>query len=186
VIDPGSMRTMSRVLDTLYDAAAFLAAGFVFAIFAVMTGGSVMRELGLRTGGSDDVVAWFCAAAAFLAMPHTFKRGDFVRVMLLAEKLSPRSRRALELAALLTGVIFCAFLAWAAVYFVYESWDFHDMANGLIAIPLWIPQSSFVVGTLLLLVAVVEQFVVVLRGGTPSYVAAMEARHARGDFTEDV
>jgi TRAP-type C4-dicarboxylate transport system permease small subunit len=180
------MRTVSRILDTLYDAAAWLAAAFIFAIFAVMVGGSVMRELGLQTGGSDDIVAWFCAAAAFLAMPHTFKRGDFVRVMLLAEKLGSRSRRTLELIALFIGVIFCAFLAWAAAYFVYESWDFHDMANGLIAVPLWIPQSSFVVGTVLLLLAILEQFVLVLSGQKPSYVAAMEARHARGDFTEDV
>ena len=177
---------LRRLLDALFDGAAYLAAAFVFAIFAVMIGATVMRELGMRTGGSDDLVAWMCAAAGFLAMAQAFRRGDFVRVTLLLDRLSPPNTRRFEIAALAIGTAFVAYLAWAAAIFVYESWDFGDMANGLIAIPLWIPQSSFVVGTLLLLVAFIEQFVTVLRGGRPAYVIAIEERHARGDFTEDV
>lgn len=178
--------TPRRLLDALYDGAAYLAGGFVFAIFAIMVGASVMRELGMRTGGTDDLVAWFCAAAGFLAMAHTFRRGDFVRVALLVERLGERRARQVEIVALSIGTMFTAFLAWAAALFVHESWDFGDMANGLIAIPMWIPQSSFVLGTLLLLAALVEELLAVVRGRRPSYVVAMEERHARGDFTEDV
>ena len=42
-------------LDRLYDAAGYLAAFFVFAIFVVMIGQTVMRELSMRTGGTDDI-----------------------------------------------------------------------------------------------------------------------------------
>lgn len=178
--------TARRLLDALYDGAAYLAAGFVFAIFTVMVGASLMRELGMRTGGTDDLVAWFCAAAGFLAMAHTFRRGDFVRVGLLLERLGERRAHQCEIIALLIGTLFMAFLSFAAILFVHESWDFGDMANGLIAIPLWIPQSSFVFGTLLLLAAIVEELALVLRGRRPSYVVAAEERHARGDFTEDI
>jgi TRAP-type C4-dicarboxylate transport system permease small subunit len=175
-----------RLLDTVHDAAAYLAAAFVFAIFAIMIGSSVMRIVGMRTGGTDDLVAWCCAAAGFLAMAHTFRHGDFVRVMLLLDHLSERRARQLELVALVIGTAFVAFLAWAALLFVHESFEFGDMANGLIAIPLWIPQSSFVFGTLLLLAAFIEELYDVLHGRRPSYVVAVEERHARGDFTADV
>ena len=175
-----------RFIDWIFDAAAWLAAAFVFAIFVVMIGGSAMRMLGLPTGGSDDIVAWCCAAAGFLAMAHTFRRGDFVRVVLLLERLGPARRRTFEIATLGIAAVFVAYLLWASAQFVYESWDFHDMANGLIAIPLWIPQSSFVLGALLLLIAVVDELVTVLKGGRPTYEIAIEERHARGDFTEDV
>jgi len=97
---------MRAALDRIYDAAGYLAAFFVFAIFAVMIGGTALRELGLRSGGSDDIVAWFCAAAAFLAMAHTFRRGDFVRVMLGLERLGPVARRRMELLCLLVMVAF--------------------------------------------------------------------------------
>ena len=39
---------------------------------------------------------------------------------------------------------------------------------------------------LLLLIAVLDELVIVLRGGKPTYVAAVEERHARGDFSSDV
>lgn len=177
---------MRKSLDFLYDAAGYLAAFFVFAIFVVMIGGTVLRELGMRTGGSDDIVAWFCAAAAFLAMAHTFKRGDFVRVLLLLEKFGPGVRRLMETLCLLVMAASIGFLAVAGLRFVYESYAFNDMANGMIAIPLWIPQMSFVVGAVLLLVAVLDELVVVLRGGTPGYITAAAERHARGDFSEDL
>ena len=177
---------MRRTLDFLYDAAGYLAAFFVFAIFVVMVGGTVMRELGMRTGGQDDIVAWFCAASAFLAMAHTFRYGDFVRVTLLLEMFGPRLARAAEIWSLAIAAAFVGFLAFWATRFVYESWSFGDMANGLIAIPLWIPQSSFVLGAVLLLVAVIDELITVLKGGRPAYEIAIEERHARGDFTEDV
>jgi len=177
---------LRRGLDRLYDAAGILAAFFVFAIFFVMIAGSVMREFGLRTGGSDDIVAWMCAAAAFLGMAHTFKHGDFVRVTLLLERLPPPPRRGFEIATLCIGTLFCGYLLWSAAKFVYESWEFRDMAGGLVAIPIWIPQSSFVIGAALLFIAVVDELVIVLRGRRPTYVLAIEQRHARGDYTEDV
>jgi TRAP-type C4-dicarboxylate transport system permease small subunit len=177
---------MRRCLDFLYDASGYLAAFFVFAIFAVMIGASAMREMGLRTGGSDDLVAWFCAASAFLAMAHTFKRGDFVRVGLLLDNLAPRPRQFFEVLALGIATAFVGYLAFWACRFTFESWQFNDIANGLIVVPLWIPQMSFVVGALLLFVAVLDELVTVLRGDRPNYVIAVEERHARGDFTEDV
>jgi TRAP-type C4-dicarboxylate transport system permease small subunit len=183
---PARRTSVRRFLDFLYDAAGYLAAFFVFAIFAVMIGQTVMREVGLSTGGADDLVAWFGAAAAFLAMAHAFRRGDFVRVILLFQYISPRARRLAEAASLAVAAGFTGYLAFWVSSFVHESWQFRDMANGLIAIPLWIPQSSFVIGAILLFVAVLDELVLVLRGGTPSYVTAAEERHRRGDFSEDV
>jgi TRAP-type C4-dicarboxylate transport system permease small subunit len=177
---------MRKSLDFLYDAAGYLAAFFVFAIFAVMILSTAMREFGLRTGGTDDLVAWFCAAGSFLAMAHTFRRGDFVRVGLLLEQLGERARHRFEILSLSVATVFVGFLAFWAGRFTFESWKFNDMANGLIVIPMWIPQMSFVVGAGLLFVAVLDELVTVARGGKPGYVIATEERHARGDFTEDV
>ena len=41
-------------------------------------------------------------------------------------------------------------------------------------------------GAVLLFVAVLDQLIVVLRGGKPIYVEKMEERHARGDYSEDI
>jgi TRAP-type C4-dicarboxylate transport system permease small subunit len=151
-----------------------------------MIGQSILRELGVRTGAVNDVVSWFCAAAAFFTMAHAFKHGDFVRVTLLLESVTPRNRQRLELVSLLIGSVATAYLAWSACLFTYESWEFNDMAQGMLPMPLWIPQLSFAFGSVLLWVAVVDELILVLRGQTPTFVRAVEERHAKGDFSSDI
>ena len=177
---------MRKALAFAYDAAGYLAAFFVFGIFVLMIAQTVMREVNMPTGGTDDLVAWFCAAAFFLALAHTFRHGDFVRVTLLIERLGPRARRAFEVLSLAIGTVFTGYLAWWAVRYVYESWKYKEVSTGVIIVPIWIPQLSFSVGAVLLFVAVVEQLVVVIRGARPLYVTAAEERHARGDYSEDI
>ena len=177
---------MRRFLDMLYAVAGALAALCVLAIFVLMLVGSLGRELGWRVGFVNDLVAWLCAAAAFLAMAQAFRNGDFVRVTLLLERLSPAARRGFEIGALAVAAVAIGYLAFWAARFTYESWQFQDMPVGLLVVPLWIPQMSFVVGALLFFVAVLDELVGVLRGAKPTYVRLVEERHARGDFSEDM
>ncbi|MBC7471497.1 MAG: TRAP transporter small permease [Ramlibacter sp.] len=152
----------------------------------LMVAQSILREFNVRTGAVNDVVAWFCAAASFFAMAHAFKHGDFVRVNLMLEKLPAGPRRVLEIICLSIGSVCVAYLAFWANKFTYDSWAFNEVAQGLLPIPIWIPQASFALGSLLLLVALVDELVIVLRGGRPTYVVAVEERHAHGDFSSDV
>jgi hypothetical protein len=134
---------MRRALDTIYDAAAYLAAAFVLAIFVVMVGGSAMRIAGLKTGGSDDIVAWCCAAAGFLAMAHTFRRGDFVRVTLLLERLTGTTRRVVEIVclAIATRVRRVPRVGRLLVRLRELGFPRHGQRHD--RDPLWIPQASF-------------------------------------------
>ncbi len=177
---------MRRLLDLIFNAAGALAALCVLGIFLVMLGAAVMRELGLRTGGTDDLVSWMTAAAAFLGLAHTFRHGDFVRVGLVIEGMSATRRRLAELFALAVAALFTGYLLFSVALYVYNGWLYQEMSNGLLVVPMWIPQLSFLLGAALLFVAVIEQFWRVLQRETPEYVRAVQERHARGDFSEDV
>jgi TRAP-type C4-dicarboxylate transport system permease small subunit len=144
------------------------------------------RTAGVLIRGADDIVAWLCAAAAFLALGYTFRHGELVRVGLLLHSLAPRARWIAELVALGITTAFVGYMLWAAGRFVYESWAFKEVAQGLIPVPIWIPQLSFVVGVLIFFVAVVDELVLVLRKQKPMYQQAEEARIAAGDFSESV
>jgi TRAP-type C4-dicarboxylate transport system permease small subunit len=175
---------LRRFLDRLYAAAGSAAAVCLAAIAVVMLAQAGMRELGMLFRGADDIVAWLCAATAFLALGHTFRRGELVRIGLLVDHLPPRARRPLALSALAVTVVFAGYMAYAVMRFVYESWKFNEVAQGLIQIPIWIPQMSFALGAAILFVAVLDEFVVLARGGKPAYEAAEEERRARKDFSE--
>jgi TRAP-type C4-dicarboxylate transport system permease small subunit len=105
---------------------------------------------------------------------------------LLLEQISVPAQKRFELAALSIAAVAVAYLAWWANRFTYESWVFNDIAQGMLPMPMWIPQLSFALGSILLLVAVLDELVIVLRGNRPSYVVAVEERHAKGDFSSEV
>lgn len=177
---------MRRALDALYALAGNLAALAVLAIFVLMIAASLGRFAAWPVGWVNDIVAWLCAAAAFLAMADAFKHGDFVRVTLLLDRLAPPLRRALELVSLSVAAAAIGYLAFWAARFTWESWKFNDIATNMVAAPMWIPQMSFVLGALLFLIAVLDELILVLRGEKPTYQRVVEERHARGDFSEDL
>ncbi len=47
---------------------------------------------GILFRGADDIAAWLCAAAAFLALGHTFRKGELVRMTLALDRLPPAAR----------------------------------------------------------------------------------------------
>jgi TRAP-type C4-dicarboxylate transport system permease small subunit len=173
-------------LRLTYDLAGTLAAAFVAAIFVVMIVASALRQLGIAAAGTDDLVSWMTAAAAFLGMAHTFRNGDFVRMTLVLDALDAKARHAAEILALIVGVVATGFGSWWVIVSVYESWKFEDMSQGLLVVALWIPQLSFALGAVLLFVAMIEELIRVVQGLKPTYVEAVEERHARGDYSEEI
>ena len=177
---------MRRALDFIYSASAAFAAACLAAICVVMLAQAFGREVGLLVRGADDITAWLCAAASFFALGHTFRRGELVRMGLCIEMLGLRARRWAELIALSITAVCVGYMTWAAVAFVYDSWKFNEVAQGLIKIPIWIPQLSFALGIMILFIAVLDELVAVLRNQTPAYQIAEEERRASGDFSESV
>jgi TRAP-type C4-dicarboxylate transport system permease small subunit len=105
---------------------------------------------------------------------------------LLLESLSPGKRRTFEIIGLVVGSLFTGYLAWSVTAYVYDSFVVNDMSGGLIVIPIWIPQLSIVIGSILFFIAMVDELIRVIGGARPTYVTAVEERHAKGDFSEDV
>ena len=144
------------------------------------------RGMGELIRGADDIVAWLTAATAFLALGHTFRKGELVRVGLWLELLGERARQRVEIFALSVTLLFVGYMAWAVTRFVYESWQYHEVAQGLVRIPIWIPQLSFALGVAIFFIAVADELATVLRGRKPAYRIAEEERRAAGDFSETV
>jgi TRAP-type C4-dicarboxylate transport system permease small subunit len=156
-------------LDGLYRAAGYLAGLFLIAIFVLMMGLSVGREVGFNIPAGDDFASWCMAALAFLALAHTFKSGEMIRVGLVLDRLRGRTRRAVEIVCLLIGSAFIGFFAWHAVRMTYDSWRFNDMAQGVLAVPLWVPQLGYAIGLVVLSIAFIDELARVLAGLAPSY-----------------
>jgi TRAP-type C4-dicarboxylate transport system permease small subunit len=156
-------------LDRLYLFAGIAAGGFLIAIFLLMMGLAIGREIRVNIPAGDDFASWCMAAMAFLGLAHTFRTGDMIRVGLLLERLHGRTRQVCELVALGIATAFILYFARQAVQLTYDSWRFDDMSQGVIAIPLWIPQLGYSGGLIILSIALIDEMVHVARGNKPRY-----------------
>ncbi len=66
------------------------------------------------------------------------------------------------------------------------SLEIEEVAQGSVPFLLWIPKLAIPAGAGILLIAIMDEILIVLRGQKPSYVRAAEARAARGDFSAEV
>ena len=180
---PGLLR---RVLDAIYAGAAGVAALSLLGIFGVMIAQMGLREVGMQVPGSDDLSAYLCVATTFFALAATFKRGELIRVGMGIEKLSPPVRRGAEILALLIAGLVVAYITWWTAQDAMFSWEIEEVAQGTVPFLIWIPKMAMPLGAGLLLVAILDELVIVLRGAKPSYVVAAEDRAARGDFSAEV
>lgn len=163
---------MRRLLDGLYLAAGWLGGLFLIGICALMLALSVGREFGINIRGADEISAWFCAAVAYLGLAHTFKSGDLVRVGLLVERLKGQARQRAEIGVLIACTVIAGYFAWYCGDLIWDSWRYKERAQGVISIPIWIPQLGLAAGAAILFIAVVDELVRALTGLLPSYIKA--------------
>jgi TRAP-type C4-dicarboxylate transport system permease small subunit len=156
-------------LDRLYLGAGIAAGGFLVLIFLLMMALSVGRQIGVNIPAGDDFASWCMAAMAFLGLAHTFRKGEMIRVGLLLEQFTGKKRWLLELLSLGIATAFVVYFAWYAVAMTWDSYRFNDMAQGVLAIPLWIPQLGYCGGLVILAISLVDEVVYVLGGNRPRY-----------------
>jgi TRAP-type C4-dicarboxylate transport system permease small subunit len=155
---------MRRLLDSLYDASAWLAALAMVGVLLMVLLSIVSRQAGFHVPGTDAYAGYAMAAAGFLALAHTLKRNEHIRVTLLLGRLRGRARHGLEMWALSAAVLLAGLFAFYAVRLAWVSRAINDVSTGNDATPLWIPQLAMALGTVILLVALVDEWVLELRG----------------------
>ena len=155
---------MRRALDFLYDAAAWLAALAMIGVLAMVLLSIVSRQLGFNVAGTDAYAGYAMAAAGFLALAHTLKRNEHIRVTLILGRLTGAAKHGLEMWALSAAVLLAGLFAFYSVRLVWVSRALNDISTSNDATPLWIPQLTMAVGTVVLLIAFIDEWLLELRG----------------------
>lgn len=177
---------MRRLLEAMYSLSAALAALSLLAIFLVMMAQVVMREMQMQFPGADDVSAYLCVSATFFALARTFKNGELIRVGIFINHFRPRLRRLTEIGVLSLAGLLVGAIAWFTLQDVLFSYEIEEVAQGTVPFPTWVPKLAMPVGAAILLVAIIDELVRVIRHEMPTYVKAALDRAASGDFSAEV
>ncbi len=172
---------MRNALDRLYLVSGWIGAIFIAAIALLVVCQVVLnlidRIAGLLTGTAigltipsyADFTGFFLAAASFLALAHTLRQGAHIRVTLLISHLPGKIARLLEFWCVGVATLIAIYFSWYTAILVMESFEFSDLSSGMIAVPLWIPQTAMFIGLVILSISLVDILVGLIRGREPVY-----------------
>jgi TRAP-type C4-dicarboxylate transport system permease small subunit len=165
---------VAQAFDRLYLWSAYLAAFFLFCIFATTMLQVATRMLGVNLRGLTDYAGYFMAASAFFAFAHTFNHGSHIRIELFLSMMG-RFRKWGERLSFLCASAVGVWLAWFAWSMVYWSRALNDVSQGMDATPLWLPQMSMTLGLTLLAMAIIDHTIRLFLLGDHQLPAAPDA-----------
>lgn len=179
---------MRRFFDTLYFGAlitACLAMVAIAVLVLVQVTGRIIDRVALGLGGTPPGInvpslaefgGFLFVAAACLALPATLRAGGHVRVTLALGLMGPRAGRLFTALVLLAALGLGGFAAWHSAEQALDSWRFNTTSFGMVPVPLWIPQTAMTAGFVLLMLALADELLLLLRGGLPAFRRAEEGR----------
>ena len=163
---------MRKILESLYFGSGVLAGVFLVLIAALSLAQICGRLLGFAAYSFDDFAGYCMAASSFLGLAHTYRRNEHIRVALVVDRFSGGTRRLLETLCLSASAFLIGFFAWYAIDMAWTSYEINDVSQGLVPVPLWLPQSGMALGLLIMTIALLDDLITVLARGTPSYLIA--------------
>ncbi len=152
-----------RALHRLYLASGLLSAASLVLICAMILAQVVARNLGSTVRDAEEFAAWAMAAAGFFGLPYALHCGSHIRVQVFTRFLSSAAQHAMEVVASLIALGLALYFAWYCSAFVLQSYQFKEVSQGLVPVPLWLPQLPMAIGSALLAVAFAERLVCVLQ-----------------------
>ncbi len=178
---------MRGFLDRIYLWSGWLAAGFVAAICALVFSQVMLNlvdrvstlltgeAIGLTIPSYGDFTGFFLAAASFLALAHTMREGGHIRVSLILQMLPERARRIADLWGVGLAALVSLYFSWYMADLIRESFVYNDLSPGMIATPIWIPQSALLLGLVILSISLLDDLAGLLKGGTASFTGKGES-----------
>ncbi len=166
------LRWLSAALDVLERVAIMVSAVLLVLMGVLMNTEVAGRYLfGHSTQISDEYAGYLFTALTVLCFVPALRRGRFLSVEGLVERLPRSLRMPLDVLGALIGAAVSLVLAWASLRLALTSLDYGSVSLQPSQTPLAIPQAVVPLGFALLALAFVERALLAIVTGAPPVVA---------------
>jgi TRAP-type C4-dicarboxylate transport system permease small subunit len=160
-IENSSSGSLLRLLDKAYLWAGYAAAFCICLILVVTITQIATRYLGINLRGLASYAGYLMAASTYLGLAHALSRGSHIRIETISKLFGTR-RIYIDLFAFATGAAIASWFAWYCCNMVYTTFVLQDVSTDLDATPLWIPQATMAIGSVLFAIAMTDNFLTLL------------------------
>lgn len=124
----------------------------------------VRGAFGVTNSWVTEICSYLMAYITFGGAAYAMREGAHVKVDLLVVTLPRKAARVVNVVADTVMLVVVALLVWLSFEFMRDVWDSGEKSPSLLAVPLWIPYTLFVLGMVWLVVEVLTGLVAVIRG----------------------
>ena len=163
---------LQKILNSLFGAGMVIAATSMVGICLIILAQIIGRWFGIIVPSAEDFSGYLLAASLFYALAYSYRHNSHIRVVFLLGRLKPNGRLWIERANLTLLLMLVGYCLYALARYCFESYQFNDVSTGFIPVPLWIPQSSMVIGMALFFIAILDDWLGCLFGREPSFLQA--------------
>lgn len=161
---------MQNLKRYFYLSSLFLSGGCLVIMTLLILAQIIARSMSIVIPSSEDFAGWLLSATVFFGLAYTFNSGGHIRVSILLIRLSERTRRVFEIFNLAIAILISGYLTFYTFYTVFESFSFDDVTDTYLAVPLWLVQLPMALGSLFLLIAILDNTIDLLQNKTPEYL----------------
>ncbi|MBS3651775.1 TRAP transporter small permease [Pseudaminobacter sp. 19-2017] len=142
---------LERIAGAISWISGVIAALLIVIVLAI-TALSVFKRyvLGHSLLGVDEATGFLVVAIVMAGAAEAYRRGDHIGIDLLLENVGSRTRWLLDLWADIAVLVFSVLLLVTAWHTVAFSRQFGAYSSGYLELPMWIPQSTMLLGAALL------------------------------------
>lgn len=137
---------MRAVLNKIYNWAGWLACFFFVLILIFVIANVIGRQIGIVFRSADEFAGYCMSASAFLGLAATFRDRIHVRVTIMIDNFNLATKLKFDIVCLLITSIVLGYLTYHVAVMTWFSWDFDEKTQGMLPIPLWIPQTGMLAG----------------------------------------
>jgi len=148
--------SLERAVGQLTWLCAAVAAVLVLVGLAVTAYSIVLRYVfGTPVTWTDELAGYLVVGVVMFGAAEALRRNDHIGVDILTSRVGNTVRRLLDLWAMLLVIIVAVAIVMGATRMVGYSYGFGVYSEGYLEMPMWMPQSVFLVGAALLAVIAV-------------------------------
>ena len=153
------IKKINTLLHKLYLFSGYVASFFLILIAILIVLSILTRTFDFYIAGLNEYSGYCLAAASFFGLAYTFEAGGHIRITLFIEKMSKKTKSIFEIWCLTAASIFSGFLAYYLIKMTYTSYLFEERSEGADGILLWPPQITLAIGSSLLFICIIHQFI---------------------------
>jgi len=171
---------MNKIRHYFYLTSAVLSGSSLVVMTLLILAQILARFFGTVIPSSEDFAGWLLSSTIFFGLAYTFHNGGHIRVTMLLYRLSEKSRRRQEFFNIFVGLLISGYIAFYTLLTVYDSFDYDEVTDTYLAMPLWLLQLPMALGSLFLFIAMLDSFFEMLNDRKPNYIASEDELSSEG------